>query len=149
MSQENFFRINTPHVISETIDGETIIINLESGNYYSLNKMGGEIWNAIGSWVSKEKIFVGLAKRHAEPLLKISEAVQAFIQVLLNENLIVPAPEEIQGSPASYPAEANAPSPPFEKPELQKYDDMQDLLLLDPIHDVDETGWPATSEKAS
>jgi hypothetical protein len=30
----------------------------------------------------------------------------------------------------------------FEAPVLQKYTDMQDLLLLDPIHDTDETGWP-------
>ena len=30
----------------------------------------------------------------------------------------------------------------FEKPVLQKYSDMQDLLLLDPIHEVDEMGWP-------
>jgi hypothetical protein len=28
------------------------------------------------------------------------------------------------------------------------YEDMQDLLLLDPIHDVDETGWPARKQDA-
>jgi hypothetical protein len=27
-------------------------------------------------------------------------------------------------------------------PLLRKYTDMRDLLLLDPIHDVDEQGWP-------
>jgi len=32
----------------------------------------------------------------------------------------------------------------FEKPKLQKFTDMQDLLLLDPIHEVDEAGWPHT-----
>jgi hypothetical protein len=25
---------------------------------------------------------------------------------------------------------------------LQKFTDMQELLLLDPIHEVDERGWP-------
>jgi hypothetical protein len=25
---------------------------------------------------------------------------------------------------------------------LERYTDMQELLLLDPIHDVDESGWP-------
>ena len=37
----------------------------------------------------------------------------------------------------------------FEKdytaPKLATYSDLQDLLLLDPIHDVDETGWPAAA----
>jgi hypothetical protein len=30
----------------------------------------------------------------------------------------------------------------FEPPKFAKYNDMQNLLLSDPIHDVDETGWP-------
>ncbi len=32
---------------------------------------------------------------------------------------------------------------PYAPPALETYTDMQELLLLDPIHDVDETGWPA------
>jgi len=34
--------------------------------------------------------------------------------------------------------------PPLEyaPPSLDKYDDLKDLLLLDPIHEVAETGWP-------
>ena len=31
---------------------------------------------------------------------------------------------------------------PFEEPKLEKYSDMEDLLLLDPIHDVEDEGWP-------
>jgi len=36
----------------------------------------------------------------------------------------------------------SAERPPFTKPELHKFTDMQDLLLFDPIHEVDESGWP-------
>jgi len=25
---------------------------------------------------------------------------------------------------------------------VEKYTDMQDLVLLDPVHEVDERGWP-------
>jgi hypothetical protein len=32
--------------------------------------------------------------------------------------------------------------PRFEPPILRTFEDMQDLLLLDPIHEVDEMGWP-------
>jgi hypothetical protein len=31
----------------------------------------------------------------------------------------------------------------FTRPVLTKFTDMQDLLLLDPIHDVNSSGWPA------
>jgi len=38
--------------------------------------------------------------------------------------------------------------PPFVKPILQKYTDMADLLLLDPIHEVGEQGWPHPAPRA-
>jgi len=47
MDRDATYRIKGPEVIAETIDGETIIINLEDGNYYSLNAAGGEVWNLI------------------------------------------------------------------------------------------------------
>jgi hypothetical protein len=40
------FTINK-NIAHEIIDGEAIIVNLENGNYYSLNKTGAEIWNFI------------------------------------------------------------------------------------------------------
>jgi hypothetical protein len=30
----------------------------------------------------------------------------------------------------------------FEKPILEKHSDMQDFLLVDPIHEIDYTEWP-------
>ena len=34
---------------------------------------------------------------------------------------------------------------PYQAPVLQAFDDMQDLLLFDPIHEVEPTGWPQVS----
>jgi hypothetical protein len=31
----------------------------------------------------------------------------------------------------------------FVEPALNKYTDMQELLLLDPVHEVSEAGWPS------
>ena len=32
---------------------------------------------------------------------------------------------------------------PLPEPRLEKFDDMQQLILLDPVHEIDETaGWP-------
>jgi hypothetical protein len=30
----------------------------------------------------------------------------------------------------------------YDPPVLNRYDDLQKLALLDPIHDVEEAGWP-------
>ena len=35
------------------------------------------------------------------------------------------------------------------EPVLEKYTDMQELLLLDPIHDVEEAGWPKAKPGAA
>jgi len=41
------YRINESKAISETIDGEAIIVNLDTGFYYSANKTATIIWNEI------------------------------------------------------------------------------------------------------
>lgn len=47
MKLPNTFRMNEPYVIAEEIDGEAIILNFESGTYYSLNESAALIWRAI------------------------------------------------------------------------------------------------------
>ena len=44
---------------------------------------------------------------------------------------------------AAGPGDGAGARAPFDVPVLIAYTDMQDLLLADPIHDYDETGWPA------
>ena len=46
---EGGLRVNSPHVIHETIDGEVIVINLASGNYYSVKGAGADVWDVIES----------------------------------------------------------------------------------------------------
>jgi hypothetical protein len=36
----------------------------------------------------------------------------------------------------------------YKIPVLNKYTDMQELLLLDPIHDVNAQGWPESPESS-
>jgi hypothetical protein len=47
MSQNLPFKINQPGVIGEVIDNEAIIVNLDSGAYYSLRGPGADIWQMI------------------------------------------------------------------------------------------------------
>ena len=42
-------RVKVPEnrVLAQIIDGEAIIINMETGCYYSLDSVGAEIWRCI------------------------------------------------------------------------------------------------------
>ena len=37
----------------------------------------------------------------------------------------------------------------FTTPTLEIFSDMQDILLLDPVHDVDERGWPINKNNSA
>ena len=70
--------------------------------------------------------------------------VEGFAGRLLDAGVLrardgtAPAPAAADDAPADAPAAKE----PFRAPQIRAYTDMQDLLMIDPIHDVDETGWP-------
>ena len=136
------FRINQPVVIGQVIEGEAIIVNLDSGAYYSLDHAGGDVWSLIEQGATVEETLGGIAARYAGEAAAIRAAVLQLIEELQQEKLIVP---DAPGA-APLPTEnlSVGDKPPFQPPVLHKYTDMAELLLLDPIHDVLETGWPQT-----
>ena len=140
------FRINSPTVTHETIDGEAVIINLDSGNYYSLVEVGSLIWGLIDRGASESEVINLILETYQCNATDIDRGVQELLAQLQQENLIVPfegarSLDRSQFSPEQ-PAQNSHEKLPFNPPLLYKYSDMQELLLLDPIHDVDDTGWP-------
>ena len=135
------YRPNTPKVIYETYDDEVVLINMDSGNYYSLNRTAGRIWACIERRATAQGIAQDLRRNCACDGAHVEEKVLRFVQELYQEGLIVPDEESASATSASAAAPA-AQKTPFDPPVLQKFSDMADLLLLDPIHEVDENGWP-------
>jgi hypothetical protein len=136
-----FYQVNRPDVVMESFEGEVIIIHMQRGNYYSLRGSAPLIWDMIDHGYPLEKTSDYLAKRYPGHEEEIRVAVRNLAEELIAENLLVPLlnPPTDSGEIVTNP-EVNGP---FAPPLLERYTDMQELLLLDPIHDVDETGWPA------
>jgi hypothetical protein len=132
------FRVS-PEIVHETVDGEVIAIDLASGSYYSLAGSGPAVWEILGSGASEEEIGAALADQFEADGETISGAVSVLLGELRESGLIVNDEQPGEASPA-----ATAPSEkaPFEAPRLERYTDMKDYFLLDPIHEVDTTGWP-------
>jgi len=143
MFQTQRFKINSPAVINDTIEGESVIINLQNGYYYSLDDIGSVIWNGLINQYSMEEIISAFIPRFSEDKESVINGMSELITELKKENLIVMLTEEEQKNirhDKAFEIEGSALS--FTKPVLNKFGDMQDLLLLDPIHEVDEAGWP-------
>lgn len=136
------FRVNSPNVIHETIEGEVILIDLKTGTYYSLRDAGAAAWQAIEHGAGEGEIAAELRSRYEASESEIADAVRRLLAELEREGL-VRADEGEAGSAAAPPASDNgAARLPFAAPVLEKHTDMQDLILLDPVHEVGAQGWP-------
>jgi hypothetical protein len=145
------FRINAPRVVYQTIDNETIIIDFDSGAYYSAEGAGAEIWEGIAKNLSVDRIIHAVAQRYAGVEQEIESEVGQFMDSLQRESLILPL-EEASAEPSTVLEKGIAGAgsrQAFLPPQLRKYTDMQDLLLLDPIHEVDDQGWPIAKDEAA
>ena len=149
MGGESRYGVKAPRVVYEVFDEEVVVLDLESGSYYSLRASAAWIFQAAAGGASRTEIAATFVRGdddrgHADRA-DMPATVGAFLDSLVSEGLLVPQPAN--GGP---PARLDPPGDagPFTPPQFEKFTDMQDLLLLDPIHDVDETGWPRAATKA-
>lgn len=137
------YAINGSAVVSEIISGEAIMMHQVSGDYFSADGVGCLIWQWIGEGRSRDQMLSILKARFARESAEIAAAVDSFLADLSTHQLVQEVGE------GSEPATSEAAQPSIEAagefapPVLNVYSDMRDLLLLDPIHDVqEEAGWP-------
>ncbi len=146
MVQSNQLTINQRDVIYETFDDEVVLINLDNGNYYSIADTAAQVWSFIEAGYSVDDIVNEMAQLYQGGEEDIEGAVNAFISELIQDELIRPnqgmEAEGHERKEVKPVHKGDAREKPFVPPKLNRYTDMQDLLLLDPIHEVDEAGWP-------
>jgi hypothetical protein len=142
VSGSAWYKVNSPNVVHEVFDDEVVIINLDSGIYYAVSGIAAEIWTSIGE-ASADEIIGGLASRCGVAVPEVDALVRPFLDQLVGEGLIVPGERTGERGPRPDPAAVpSARVAVLETPVLHKYSDMRELLLLDPIHEVDDVGWP-------
>jgi hypothetical protein len=151
MSTSETYRLNTPLVASEIIENEAVLIHFESGSYFSTDKVGATVLELIDKQVSVPQIVGTMVRTYAGEAVAIEKALRRFLSELRSEGLIVPtqqAPTSCADSAAEKtPVSPTGETPPFVDPVLHKFSDLQNLLMLDPIHDTE--GWPAIKRDPS
>ena len=134
-------RINLERVAYEIIDGEVIIINLDTGTYYNLVDVALDIWQGLEVGATVDQIADALCGVYGITMDASREAVDGFLASLLAEEILAPADATESLSTEFQLAERTGRT--FTPPVLTTHTNMSDLLMLDPIHDVDEQGWPS------
>src|SRR4051812_24926062 len=134
------FAANRPAVVDEMIDGEVVVIDLRSGNYFSLVESAAVIWASLAARPTHDEVAAALGGVYEAEPEQCFAVSGAFLDVLVGEGLVVQVDAADEQAAAPDVPSAAGPLP---EPRLEKFDDMQQLILLDPVHEIDETvGWP-------
>ncbi|WP_009964162.1 PqqD family protein [Verrucomicrobium spinosum] len=134
------YRLNEPDVSAEVFDEEVLAINLKTGHYHSLRESSIFLWQTLMQGFSIEETASRLTSKYPEIAAQALAETETFAKHLVEGGLVVEAPDATSSAdvPPAEPA-----GKPFVSPLIESYTDMQDLLLIDPIHEVDvQTGWP-------
>ena len=137
------YKLNDEKMFADITDGIAIIINSETGIYYGMNGFATNVYENIASGASVESVLEAVKALDGAPA-SLEENFKMFIDAMIEKEIIVPASE---GNSAVSINAGLAKEDEFAL-TLKEYDDAQELLLADPIHEVkEETGW--TPEKDS
>lgn len=136
------YKLNDEKMFADVTDGVAIIINSETGIYYGMNSFGTNVYENIANGASIEDILAKLKTIGATN--DIEKEFNKFVQIMLDKELLISA--DSSSSEVNIDEEL-AKEDNFEL-SINEYNDAQEMLLTDPIHEVkEETGW--TPEKDS
>ncbi len=138
MGQTTVLEIAAPGCAAQEFEGEVVALNLSNGIYCSFRDLGAVLWRDLAAGHAVEAMAALLA-----PTLGGTQAVEDFAARITAEGLMRPAPgatsPQVQPQVVAALAAGVAPALTFEV-----FEDMKNLLLFDPVHEVDEVkGWPA------
>jgi hypothetical protein len=131
-------------VIHQEFDGEVVVIDLASGNYFSLPDSAGVLWRQmVQGPCTAQSLIATLVGKYDVEQARAAEDVLAFLADLERDGLAVRSTGAAH-APASVPADtAQSARAPYSAPKATAFRDLQELFLLDPVHEVDPSaGWP-------
>lgn len=136
------YEIAAPEVAAEDFGGEIVVLNLSDGRYFSLRGVAATLWRDACAGCAPEAIVN--AVREADEVL--AQKVADCFAELVETGLLRPRPQAVS-EVSAVPASVSELLAGREGPVIEAFDDMADLILSDPIHDVEEDiGWPVRRE---
>jgi coenzyme PQQ synthesis protein D (PqqD) len=126
--------VNSSRFPHETIENETILFDAETGHILLLAGSASVVWSHLVGGAQLEDLCGEIDSRFGSDA---SAATRTFLNDLRTAGILVPSNEEprTDAPPAPWPSE-------FTAPLLERYDDIAKIIAMDPIHEVDATGWP-------
>ena len=142
------YRIATPKVACQIIDNMAILIGFDTGVYYSADHVAALYSHRLLTTGMLAPELPALATAFGLPLDTLRADAERFLSRLIEAHLVEPGVPTAADVASAGECAVDA-TRPYEAPALKVYTDLEDILLLDPIHDVDAAGWPTPAGPAA
>ncbi len=137
------YRANEPRIVHETLDGQSLIMDMAVGTYFSCDGVSSTAWIALTEGATPAELAEWLSREYGAEPAGVEHDVRQFVASLVAESMVVERSEPaLAGDPFASP---RAPGP-YQGLVVERFTDLADLILLDPVHDVTDAGWPHTPE---
>jgi hypothetical protein len=87
LSLRNFIKVSDD-VVSRDLEGEAVVLNLETGIYFGLNEVGTRIWSLIQQHGSLQKVFAVIKDEYDVPSETLENDLLRIVQELHAKGLI-------------------------------------------------------------
>ncbi len=136
------YKLNEEKIFFDVADGQAVVINFVTGMYYGTSTLGSAVLEKLVKGCEPEKIAAAVRTVDGCPD-DFDVQLQAFIDALCGKEILVNGgasdEEDVKFDAAAF-ADGFALT-------VDEFSEVQDLLLADPVHDVDvEQGWPIMKE---
>ena len=137
------YKLNEEKMFYDMADGQAVVINFVTGMYYGTTTLGSAVLDRLVKGNSPEQI-KNAVKALPDCPEDIDRQMDGFIQQLLEKEILLTG-ETVSGG--EEPIDSSALEDGFIL-NLEEFAEVQDLILADPVHDVDvEEGWPIFKEE--
>ena len=137
MLDHTVFEVAKPDCVADDFGGEVVVLNTTSGVYFSLRDLAAALWRDLAAGHSVESLITGISlvdQQIAEPTVKL---IDQFERTGLMRRA---SPRQVETTAIESITVVRAGE---KRLTIESFDDMKDIILADPIHDVDDQrGWP-------
>jgi hypothetical protein len=80
-----------PEVVSREVEGELVLLDLESATYFGLNQVGSRVWTLVSELGSLRKVCEAMEREYAVPREQLERDVLSLARELRDKGLLVVA----------------------------------------------------------
>jgi len=84
----------SPDVITREVEGELVLLDLQSATYFGLNQVGSRMWALLGDLGSLGKVCEVMEREYAVPRAQLERDVLALARKLRDKGLLRVAGDE-------------------------------------------------------